>query len=40
MEATQARVVQDGVRYDLVVDTSTTPTEACARAALTHRRDW
>lgn len=38
MAAAQARAVHDGVRYDLVVDTSTTPTEGCARAALTHLR--
>jgi chloramphenicol 3-O phosphotransferase len=40
MAATQARVVHDGVRYDLVLDTSTTPTEECARALLTHLRGW
>ena len=38
-ESKRRGVPVDGVRYDLVVDTSTTPTEGCARPVLTHLRD-
>jgi chloramphenicol 3-O phosphotransferase len=36
MAASQATRVHDGVDYDVVVDTTATPTERCARAVLAH----
>jgi chloramphenicol 3-O phosphotransferase len=39
MAASQALGVHDGVRYDVVVDTSTVSIEECAREVLTHLRD-
>lgn len=38
MAASQARRVHDGVNYDVVVDTTATSSEQCARTVVAHLR--
>jgi chloramphenicol 3-O phosphotransferase len=36
MAVSQANTVHEGLRYDMVVDTTAEPSEVCARAVLAH----